>query len=85
MRRLVLIALGLGVLFLAPVGCGRDRGDRGLAPTDEQATPESGRDLHETQAERQAQGTQAEQSAEEHDFDQADDAKQAGQKPADGQ
>jgi hypothetical protein len=73
MRQLALLVLGVLVLSLSTVGCGRDRSDRGLTPPDENAAPMGDEALRETEAERDKQTTRAEQDLEEHDFDRAED------------
>lgn len=69
---------GVWLLGLAAGGCGNDRVDRGLAPSQEPATPESSKDLGESASQRQQQTEGAMQK----ESDAAFDAQEGGSKPA---
>lgn len=73
-RRIAWGALaGIGLLGLAAAGCGDDRVERGLAPANETATPESTRELDESGAKRQEQTTDAMQQKSDSEFDAQED------------
>lgn len=82
MRRSPLISrpvvAGIFLLGLVSAGCGDDRVERGLAPANEQSTPESAKELDEPAAERQEETTDAMQGQSDAEFD----AKEEGGKPA---
>lgn len=63
----------LAVSLLVLPGCGGDRTERGLAPANEEAVPESERELSMTEAERRARMDAEESVAEEEAFDRAMD------------
>lgn len=71
MRRAASVSL---VLFLAVsplAGCGQDKLERGLAPADETAAPDSPAADAETEQQRQQQLTNDEQAAADKEFDAA--------------
>jgi hypothetical protein len=69
MRYLALCLSASLILALTPLGCGGDRAERGLSPPDEEATPLSEQELQESEAERQGEVIQNEQTAESEEFD----------------
>jgi hypothetical protein len=77
MRRTASILSVLALLSLAPLGCGGDRDERGLAPANESATPDSPAADAETDAERQKKIVDEMQKEQIQEFD----AENAG-KPA---
>jgi len=64
------------LLSCAPlVGCGSDQADRGLAPADESAAPNSVAEDSKTEAQRQEEVIQADQARENEEFDAANGPK----------
>ena len=73
MRRTFRIGLAAGLLAAPGLhGCGGERTERGLAPAEEVAVPESERDLGMTEAERQAEIVDEDEAAEDERFDEAE-------------
>ena len=63
------LALGIGAATLA---CGGDRDERGLAPKDEESTPESSSEMKMTEEQRREQAMQQEQAKEREEFNDAE-------------
>lgn len=80
--RVVLAALLLAAPGLC--GCGGERTERGLAPAEEQAVPESNKELGETEAERQAQVDSNEGAAEAKLFKEAEQPEKGADQPEKG-
>ena len=73
MRRALRTTLAAGLMSVAGLqGCGGDRTERGLAPAEEPAVPESDRALDMTEAERQAEVVDKDDAASAKLFDEAE-------------
>lgn len=57
------------VLAFSVSGCGEHKVERGLAPPNEEATPEAAADMKKTEHERQQEVLQEEQQKEAEEFD----------------
>lgn len=64
MSRTTITVAGILLAALTLNACGGDRTERGLAPAEEAAVPESERELEMTEAERQAQLAAEDENAE---------------------
>jgi hypothetical protein len=66
--------LGAVVIVLAAlsfVACGENRVERGLAPADEESTPQSAAEMQKTEEQRQQEVVREEQQKEIEEFDEA--------------
>ena len=70
--------LALGLLSSPALACGGDRTERGLAPAEEPAVPESATALDETEAERRAGAVTEEQARTRKLFEEAQKAARDG-------
>jgi hypothetical protein len=78
MSKALSMLLALGFVASIALACGGDRTERGLAPSEEPAVPESASALDETEAERRAGALSEEQARERELFQKAQEAAREG-------
>jgi hypothetical protein len=78
MRRALWLVLALPLLGVPLAGCGgteEERAERGLAPADEESTPESEKAMQETEQQRQQQVESEMEKKQQEEFDAANSGK----------